>query len=131
MIDWNDEHLFRYKAQQVRVLDADTIHCWVDLGMKQLVYKEVRIIGMGGTNFDAPEIKMYKGVTAEEKAHGIEAKAIAEELFLSPCRLVSHKDSTGKYGRMLATPWLEDDNGEIYDYVEYMRSRGHDTVGKI
>lgn len=128
-MDWDDTHLYRYKATVDRVLDGDTIYCWVDLGMKNKVYKEIRVVGMDGAPFDAPEIKLYAGVTPEEKAQGLKAKKLAEDLMPagSVIRLVSHKDSTGKYGRLLATPWVQCDDGDWYDYVVIMQAQHFDT----
>jgi len=131
MIDWDDAQLFRYKATIERVLDGDTIHVMVDLGMKQYVYKEVRMVGFEGAYVDAPETRLYRGVTEEEKKMGLEVKAKAEQLMPvgSEIRVISHRDKSGKYGRMLATVYLplsDDEDRQWYSYVDYMVSIGYD-----
>jgi len=131
-MNWNDNFLYKYSAKIKRVLDGDTIHVMLDLGCRQYVYKEIRVVGLDGTPFDAPEIKLYKGVTEEEKELGLEAKAKAEEIFPidSEIRIISHKDSTGKYGRLLATPFFKDENAGWTNYVDFMIAKGYYNVDK-
>ena len=91
---------YRYRADVLRVVDADTIDMRVDLGMHTFVEERFRVFGI-----DAWETR---GV---ERPQGLLAKTFAVDWFGSsfddstdwPFIIDTHRDSTGKYGRWLAT----------------------------
>ena len=60
------EALYRYKATVTQVIDGDTFRLLTDLGFHifHKTYARVR-------NFDAPEIRRYSGVTAEQVMAGM------------------------------------------------------------
>ena len=67
--------MYEYMAKIVRVIDADTIELSIDLGFHTWRVEKVQIL-----DYDAPEIKLYEGVSAEQKALGIEATEYAKTM---------------------------------------------------
>ena len=59
----------------VYVVDGDTVDVLVDMGYRNYHYTPIRI-----ANVDTPEIR---GVKKEEKARGMEARAIVEKMILN------------------------------------------------
>ena len=97
--------MYEYMAKIVRVIDADTIELSIDLGFHTWRVEKVRIL-----DYDAPEIKLYEGVSPEEKALGIEATEHAKTMlpYNTLVRIRTRFDETGKYGRFLATIYMPD-----------------------
>ena len=92
--------MYEYKAIVVRVVDGDTVDVDIDLGFNTWLKKQrVRLVGI-----DAPETRTRD---LEEKAAGMKTKEYVENFCSigSEIILKTHKDSTGKFGRIL---------GEIY-----------------
>lgn len=94
---------FHYKSKLVRVIDGDTIVCDIDLGFDMWIKNEhVRLLGL-----DAPETRTKDLV---EKANGMESKLWLESiLYGKNIVLETVYDSGGKYGRTLATIWVEEE----------------------
>jgi len=97
---------YEYAASVVRVLDGDTIEVDIekDVGFDVVVRfrKLVRLLGI-----DAPE---KFGTT---KAAGLASKALLTKLLPPGTKVVmktEKPDSSEKYGRFLATVWLNDEN---------------------
>jgi micrococcal nuclease len=115
--------MYHYKAIVLRVIDADTLKISVDLGFHTWRVENVRI-----QDYDAPEIRLYEGVTQEEKDLGLEAKAYAESLFAPGANIEvrTFYNKTGKYGRFLAQIFIQDpDNpGLLVDYATHMKEKG-------
>ena len=88
---------FEYNGTLVRVLDGDTIDCFIDLGFDLKIKKRIRYMG----------IDTWESRTRDlaEKAKGLEAKARNKELLMEVSsksgyfRLKSY--GVGKYGRVL------------------------------
>lgn len=89
--------MYEYLATVVYVYDGDTFHADVDLGFRAHMKKlKFRMYGL-----NTPEIR---GGTEETKAAGRAARDRLKELVLGKkVVLYTHKDTTGKYGRWLAT----------------------------
>jgi micrococcal nuclease len=100
--------LFTYVARCFRVVDGDTLDLNIDLGMGVHNYQRVRLYGI-----DTPETYGVKKDSEEWQA-GQKATARVKELVWDGTNstprdlwIETHKDKTGKYGRYLATIWLE------------------------
>ena len=87
-----------YEAELIKVLDGDTIDCWIDLGFNLKIKKRVRYMGIDTWESRTRDL--------EEKAKGLLAKARNKELLESGVfKLKSF--GTGKFGRVL---------GEIFSF---------------
>ena len=89
---------FEYNATLIKVLDGDTIDCWIDLGFDLKIKKRVRYMGIDTWESRTRDL--------EEKKKGLAAKARNKELLESGTfKLVSH--GTGKFGRGLGEVFIE------------------------
>ena len=91
-----------YEAELIKVLDGDTIDCYIDLGFDLKIKKRIRYMGI-----DTWESRTRD---AEEKVKGLAAKARNKEL-LEAGRFKLKSFGTGKFGRVL---------GEIFVSPEYV-----------
>ena len=91
-----------YQAELIKVLDGDTIDCWIDLGFDLKIKKRVRYTGIDTWESRTRDL--------EEKAKGLLAKARNKELLEAGVfKLKSF--GTGKFGRVL---------GEIFVSPDYV-----------
>ena len=91
---------FEYNATLIRVLDGDTIDCYVDLGFDLKIKKRVRYMGI-----DTWESRTRN---KEEKVKGLAAKARNKELLeAGTFKIVSY--GTGKFGRVLGEIFVSPD----------------------
>jgi len=93
--------LYTYKARCVSVYDGDSITLDIDLGFNHwMLNQKIRLLGI-----DTPEIRgteRPEGLASAERLRGlIEGKDVM---------MVSHRDRAGKYGRWLATIYLDNTN---------------------
>ena len=91
---------FEYNGTLVRVLDGDTIDCYIDLGFNIKIKKRVRYMG----------IDTWESRTRDlaEKEKGLAAKARNKELLESGVfKLKSF--GTGKFGRVLGEVFVSPD----------------------
>ena len=87
-----------YECELIRVVDGDTIDCWIDLGFDLKIKKRVRYMGIDTWESRTRDL--------EEKKKGLAAKARNKELLESGTfKLVSH--GTGKFGRVLGEVFIE------------------------
>ena len=83
---------FEYNAQLIKVLDGDTIDCYIDLGFDLKIKKRVRYMGIDTWESRTKDLA--------EKEKGLAAKARNKELLEAGVfKLISH--GTGKFGRVL------------------------------
>jgi micrococcal nuclease len=96
----NEEHLYYYKANVIEVYDGDTVTLDVDFGCNIWQHdKKCRLYGI-----DTPELRGSK----EEKAKGRKSRDRLRELILGEAVFIkTHKDKTGKYGRLLVTIYID------------------------
>ena len=81
-----------YQCELVRVLDGDTIDCYIDLGFDLKIKKRIRYMGIDTWESRTRDL--------DEKAKGLLAKARNKELLEAGVfKIVSH--GTGKFGRVL------------------------------
>ena len=89
---------FTYRAKVVSVYDGDTIRADVDLGFSlRMCNASFRLSGI-----DTPEIR------GAEREEGIKVRDIVREMILGRDVIIeTEKDKSGKYGRYLATIWID------------------------
>ena len=114
MIDWPQ---YRYRAVVRRVVDGDTLHVDVDLGMRTFRRTSLRIAGI-----DAPEIN--RGTEAS-RAAGDAARLDLEELLPvgTDIYVRTYKDRK-TFDRYEADVYREN-NGELEDVAALMVAAGH------
>lgn len=84
-----------YRATVLSVYDGDTITCNIDIGFDLYKLEKVRLSGI-----DAPEVR------GSERLEGLKSRDALRELTLGKqLRLVN--EGTGKYGRTIATLYLD------------------------
>ena len=91
-----------YEAELVKVLDGDTIDCYIDLGFDLKIKKRIRYMGIDTWESRTRDL--------EEKEKGLIAKARNKEL-LEQGVFKLKSFGTGKYGRVL---------GEVYVSPDYV-----------
>ena len=112
---------FEYNGTLIKVLDGDTIDCWIDLGFDLKIKKRIRYMGI-----DTWESRTRN---KEEKIKGLAAKARNKELIEEVSsksgyfRLKSH--GVGKYGRVLGEIFILDKNGQTINVNTKLISEGH------
>lgn len=111
------DFLYHYKAIVTDNYDGDSITVDISLGFyAKLEKQKVRLYGI-----DTPEIR------GEERSQGLIVKAILADMILGKEVVIeTYKDSKEKYGRWLATVWIDGlnvnqwliENGYAKEYVE-------------
>jgi len=89
-----------YECELIRVVDGDTIDCWIDLGFKVKWKARVRYMGLDTWESRTRDL--------EEKAKGLLAKARNKEL-LEQGTFKLKSFGTGKYGRVLGEVFVAPD----------------------
>ena len=104
-----------YQCELIRVVDGDTIDCYIDLGFNLKVKKRVRYMGI-----DTWESRTRD---KEEKVKGLAAKPRNKELLeAGTFKIVSY--GTGKFGRVLGEVFVQTDDG-LVSVNETLISEGH------
>ena len=89
---------FEYNGTLVRVLDGDTIDCYIDLGFDLKIKKRIRYMGIDTWESRTRDL--------DEKVKGLAAKARNKELLeAGTFKIVSH--GTGKFGRVLGEIFVD------------------------
>jgi micrococcal nuclease len=102
--------MYQYKAKVIRIVDGDTLHLEVELGFDVTRKDSFRLYGL-----DAPELNTDAGKAAKVW--------LAEALTQGVLIITTHKDDREKYGRYLATLWIDQKNVN-----EAMIAAGHAVV---
>ena len=89
-----------YECELIKVVDGDTIDCWIDLGFKVKFKSRVRYMGLDTWESRTRDL--------EEKAKGLLAKARNKEL-LEQGIFKLRSFGTGKYGRVLGEVFVSPD----------------------
>ena len=106
---------FEYNGTLIRVLDGDTIDCYIDLGFDLKIKKRIRYMGI-----DTWESRTRD---KEEKVKGLAAKARNKELLeAGTFKIISH--GTGKFGRVLGEVFVETENG-LKSVNQILINEGH------
>lgn len=107
--------MYKYRAKIDRIVDGDTFDIVVDLGFKISTHQRIRLQGI-----NTPETYSVKK-DSEEYKKGMEAKNFAVKRVEANNfeALIETEKHTGKYGRYIATVWLDDNpislNDELVD----------------
>ena len=112
--------MYTYKCKSLRVVDGDTVDVDIDLGFEVWRHKE-RIRNFG---LDTPESRTRDKV---EKVFGNYAKQIVKNWLPTGSiqTLVTEKDKSGKYGRILGRFRVFDAETDRETYMEeWMISKG-------
>ena len=89
-----------YEAELIKVLDGDTIDCYIDLGFNIKIKKRIRYMGIDTWESRTRDL--------EEKKKGLAAKARNKELLeAGKFKLISF--GTGKFGRVLGEVFVSPD----------------------
>jgi len=92
--------MYNYKAKIIKVYDGDTVTAEIDLGFKIVFTEKIRLYGI-----NAPELK---GI---ERTKGLVSRDRLRELILGKeVNIITLKDKKGKYGRYIATIFLDNKN---------------------
>ena len=96
--------MYEYRCKLKKVVDGDTVDIDIDLGFGVWLHGErIRLYGI-----DTPESRTSD---KEEKKYGIAAKDfLIKWLEAGDIILKTHKDATGKFGRILGELWYNDTN---------------------
>jgi len=92
--------MYEYRCKVVKVIDGDTVDVDIDLGFGVWMHKErVRMFGI-----DTPESRTRD---LEEKKYGLAAKKFLTKMLDDEGGIIlkTHKDKTGKFGRILGELW--------------------------
>ena len=93
--------MYEYRCKLRRVVDGDTIDIDIDLGFTTtLSNQRLRLAGI-----DTPETRTRD---LREKELGLKAKARLKELLPKNFIIRTTKDAKGKFGRILAIPFVDD-----------------------
>ena len=90
--------MYEYRVSIDRVVDGDTVDCWIDLGYNLKIHKRIRFAGV-----NAPETRTRN---KEEKKRGLIAKEWLQNK-IDPKYIGASKDiilksyEYGKYGRVI------------------------------
>jgi len=106
--------MYEYRCKVVKIIDGDTVDVDIDLGFGVWLHKErVRLYGI-----DTPESRTRD---LEEKKYGLAAKAFLTGMLDDPAGIIlkTHKDATGKFGRILGELWRTTNYADqsINDYM--------------
>lgn len=94
--------MFEYRAKLIKVIDGDTIDVMVDLGFGIFTKQRLRLAGI-----NTPESRTSN---EEEKKKGLLAKKRLSELLQNDIIIKTTNDKQEKYGRLLATIFVNDKN---------------------
>jgi len=115
--------MYEYKCKIIKVIDGDTADVDIDLGFGVWMKKQrIRFAGI-----DTPESRTRDLV---EKKFGLAAKAYVQSYLPvgSDQTLVTQKDATGKYGRILGKFWVFDSNTDAWRMLNDMMIEDHMAV---
>ena len=91
---------FEYNGTLVKVLDGDTIDCYIDLGFDLKIKKRIRYMGIDTWESRTRDL--------DEKKKGLAAKARNKELLEAGVfKIISY--GTGKFGRVLGEIFVSPD----------------------
>ena len=104
-----------YHAEVIKVVDADTIDCVIDLGFNVSTTQRLRLYGINAWE-----------TRGAERERGLLAKAwLIAQLEGQQLLIETQKDKQGKYGRYLATLYVNDVNLNVA-MVHAGHARFHD-----
>ena len=113
--------MYEYRCKIKRVVDGDTVDIDIDLGFDVvLANQRVRLYGI-----DTPESRTRDKV---EKRYGFAAKEYLKSMLGKEGTLKTHKDATGKFGRILGEFIVYDAETDRYCSVNQLMIDKHLAV---
>ena len=110
--------MYQYKVKLDRVIDGDTIDCYIDLGFDINTKKRVRFAGI-----NTPESRTRD---LEEKKRGLAAKARLKEILGGAGEIHLDSHGVGKYGRVLGQLHISDESSPtMLNVNELLIKEGH------
>jgi len=114
-----------YPAYVVSVYDADTITVNIDQGFKNWILGEkIRL-----SRINAYEIRLSKskGVTPAQKKKGLKGRDYLDDLINNKYIIIKtiKEKVRGKFGRVLAEVYFQDDKGKWYNVNDQLVKLGH------
>jgi len=110
--------MYQYKIKLDRVIDGDTIDCYIDLGFDINTKKRIRFVGI-----NTPESRTRD---LEEKKRGLAAKARLTEILEEANEIHLDSHGLGKYGRVLGELSVSSDNSiTMVNVNELLIKEGH------
>ena len=100
-LEYNLDPFYKYKGRIIRVVDADTMDVYLDMGFNMFTNQRLRI-----DDFDAPET--WRPRNEAEKEHGTAATTRAKELLEGQELIFITSKAVGIYGRFGASITLPD-----------------------
>lgn len=109
------DQIYHYKAQVVYVYDGDSVTVDIDLGFNiWMRNQKIRFYGI-----DTPELR------GEERPDGLIARDRLRDLIDDKEIIIkSYKDKSGKYGRWLATIFIEEEDGTYTNINDLLLNEG-------
>jgi len=113
--------MYEYRCKIKKVVDGDTVDIDIDLGFDVvLTNQRVRLYGI-----DTPESRTRDKV---EKVFGLAAKEYLKSMLGKEGTLKTHKDATGKFGRILGEFIVYDSEKDAWRSVNTMMIEKHMAV---
>jgi len=113
--------MYQYKIKLDRVIDGDTIDCYIDLGFEINTKKRIRFKGI-----NTPESRTRD---LEEKVRGLAAKARLKEILETAGEIHLDSHGLGKYGRVLGELYVsgydDKDSPTMINVNELLIKEGH------
>ena len=100
-----EQNLYTYKAQVLRVTDADTFTVKIDVGFRFYYENEIRLL-----RINAFETKLGKNTNAEQKAAGLAGKDYVKKLIEGKEVIIKTVLEKEKFGRILAEVYIKIDD---------------------
>ena len=89
--------MYEYRASVERIVDGDTIHCTLDLGCGVFKKETLRLWGI-----NAPELRGRDSDAGIASREWLISKLTPHDYVT----IRTHKDKSGKYGRLLGDIWV-------------------------
>ena len=110
--------MYQYKVKLDRIIDGDTVDCYIDLGFDIQTKKRIRFAGI-----NTPESRTRD---LEEKKRGLAAKARLTEILNSASEIHLDSHGVGKYGRVLGQLHVSSENlPTMINVNELLITEGH------
>ena len=110
--------MYQYKVKLDRIIDGDTIDCYIDLGFNIQTKKRIRFAGI-----NTPESRTRD---LEEKKRGLAAKARLKEILEEASEILLDSQGIGKYCRVIGQLHVSSENlPTMVNVNELLITEGH------
>lgn len=108
--------MYVYKAKLIRVVDSDTIDAEIDLGFDLHIRQRIRLYGIMTPNSRSNDLS--------ERDQGLAAKSRLIELLPREFMVETILNKRGKYGRVLGTVFVKNDDESVVNINQTMIDEG-------